>query len=485
MIASLDHFVEELERESPPNSPETEEAKSVRQAFLELMETLRGGEAVSPDDFKRALDERTSLFLGFRQEDSHEFLTTLLDILDEDYKVKPEPVEDDKQQPMETEPVDEVKVEAQVLEEIGTNSTTTKPEESNNIHQEVETASDCTEMQDPVRSEEEDGETAPAETAESNPCPNGTTTKLSTCQSFSDLQPDGIEELIYARLLDSNYNFDTAVVPATPPRCKLVGGRMTSPDLHDAVVLRKEGESVASVSTEEAQSPTPSPAESAEPSPVESYFKTEVSVRLTCESCKFTRSHVENFLHLSLEIGGDSSSVADGLRKFFAPEKREIKCEKCFCESAMQTMEITRLPRALLLHFKRFIVDVSDDYTSITYRKNQSDFQFDDNLSLDEDMGGVLADCCSQDVIVPNLLSQQQQSSPDCRRGTYHIRSVVNHIGSSAACGHYTADALRAYPDKGERQWTRFNDSYVSTVSANEAIKNSSKTAYLTMYELS
>jgi ubiquitin C-terminal hydrolase len=254
---------------------------------------------------------------------------------------------------------------------------------------------------------------------------------------------------------------------------------MTSPDPRDTIMLHEDEAPVASVANEDDQLPAPSTTGcSAPPSPIESYFNTEVRVRLTCDSCKFTRSHVENFLHLSLEIGGDSSTVADGLRKFFSPEVREVKCEKCFCETAHQTMEIERLPRALLLHFKRFIVDISDDYSSISYRKNQSSFSFDDKLEFEQDIGGVLADCVSKDVIV-------YQQNCDDHQGCYKIRSVVNHIGSSTSCGHYTADALRVYPGQPDRQWTRFNDSFVSKISATDAINNSSNTAYLVMYELS
>lgn len=216
-------------------------------------------------------------------------------------------------------------------------------------------------------------------------------------------------------------------------------------------------------------------------SPVESYLKTEVRVRLTCDSCKYTRSHTESFFHLSLEIGSDNSSVADGLRKFFAPETRELKCEKCFCATAQQTTEITRLPKALLLHFKRFIVDISDDYTSITYRKNQSDILFEDQLELSEEKGGVLGEFLANDVSMP----EEAECGDYEEDRIYQIRSVVNHIGSSASCGHYTADATRALPSGAERQWNRFNDSDVSSISPDEAMKDSSRTAYMVMYEMS
>lgn len=269
--------------------------------------------------------------------------------------------------------------------------------------------------------------------------------------------------------------------------------------------------------------------------PISSNFTTKVRVCLTCESCKFRRSHIETFLHISLDIGtesngsdndsdGDSvlnlgppssSSIREGLRKFFAPEKRDIKCEKCFHNSALQTSEITQLPRNLLFHLKRFIVDVSPDYSSISYRKDQSSVIYEERIKLEDsdddddenenqhdDEEGCLKDFMSLDC------SYSKGSA-------YEIRSVVNHIGSSASCGHYTADAkrlVRKRPSKGptetgeattsdnedsrqetneddrcdekDRQWTRFNDSYVSKISSKEAVKDASQTAYMIMYEL-
>jgi ubiquitin C-terminal hydrolase len=138
----------------------------------------------------------------------------------------------------------------------------------------------------------------------------------------------------------------------------------------------------------------------------------------------------------------------------------------------LQTTEITRLPKAILLHLKRFIVDVSPDYTSISYRKDQSEVSFD--ATLDFDVEGVLHEFLAPDVSLPP-------------GDTYAIRTVVNHIGSSASCGHYTADANRKYGNtnnNNNREWTRFNDSYVSKISSKNAIQDSCQTAYMIMYEV-
>ena len=94
---------------------------------------------------------------------------------------------------------------------------------------------------------------------------------------------------------------------------------------------------------------------------------------------------------------------------------------------------------------------------------------------------------------------------------SYKIKSVVNHIGSTAKCGHYTAEAYRkscaacTYPGSGKRSdsnghghvnvrsdvvgtkrnWNRFNDSFVSQLDKVEAMGDKSqRTAYMITFEL-
>lgn len=503
MVASLDRFPEELE-----NTPASKfHQPKLRSAFLGIMASLRAGETVTPNEFKKALDERTSLFLGYHQEDSHEFLTTLLDLLDADYRVtanetsgcdgeatavKEEDDEVDKDdKPTEFKsdgddqamPIAEAEQNCEVEEKDGhTKSEDSSPSGAETVEgSEQELLERQLHESEAYKLQKNAGECLPVTPEETQQLAEkalGSAVSHGSCASFSELKPDGIEELLNARLLvDSVQEMITA---RTPPRCKLAGGRMAS-TANNATALICEpgahtGTSSKGVSMEEDEG-----AVGTQKSPVDKYFQTEVQVRLTCESCKYTRTHRENFLHLSLEIGADSDAAAveDGVRKFFSPERREIKCEKCFCASALQTMEITRLPVALLLHLKRFIVDVSDDYSSITYRKNQSDVLFDEKLDLE----GVLSEFWSCDVSFPEGYSPLRCQQGDIKY-CYKIRSVVNHMGASAACGHYTADSLRAYPG-GCRRWNRFNDSHVTNISFHEAIRGSTGTAYMVMYELS
>ena len=480
MIASLDHFVENV-RDCHPDYLDGEDdeedrnisAVALRSAFLDMMRRLQTGETVHPGHFKTAIDERSPLFVGYRQQDSHEFLTTLLELLDDDYKKKRD--ED--------------------LEDSGESSGDVPMDQSENVSE------DAPESIGPQRVDE-----TPA-IVERRSVPK---IHRFSKSSFSKLDVDDIRLL----LQDTPFPADSmdhessspALIPLTEistipgSHCKLVGGRMStsdviltpflgsenaeseqpflsnSPQRNNGIAENDTASQLSQHSEEEDSSSTAMAV-----SPVDSYFTTEVRVRLTCNSCKYMRTHKETYRHLSLDIGSshhDSSSILGGIRNFFAPEKRELKCEKCFCPTATQTSEITKLPRALLLHFKRFIVEVSQDYSSVSYRKDQSPVHFDSCLSLDEN-AGVIGEFLASDCSLPESNRSSVSTQP-----SYSIRSVVNHIGSSAGSGHYTADAHRRYGTDNKRQWTRFNDDFVSLVDCKEVTKDSFATAYLVMYEL-
>ena len=437
-------------------------------ALVTLLQDLQKGDTVHPEEFKETMDQVSPLFVGYRQQDSHEFLITLLDLLDEEYK-----------------------------------KANAKQDQDEEMEQ--DTASECTkEDRVHITSSDDEGSNKRARTEEplqQLECPATppamNVASLPTATSFSDFNVEDIGRLLHDTQDTADERMVCSPTQSGEPKCKLVGGRMNTAD----VVLTRFGDQETQrhpqqatteqqpmvLSTAISSPAEESPASPEAISPLAEHFTTTVRVRLTCDSCKYTRCHEETFWHLSLEIAGSqtSSSVEEGLRRFFASEQREIKCEKCFCATATQTSEVCKLPRALLLHFKRFIVDVSPDYTSVTYRKNQSAVAFPDQLSLDGHMS-ILGEFMAADCTPPPPLVDSNDCSnvPSPSLSEYQLRSVVNHMGSSASCGHYTADAHRFCNSTQQRQWTRFNDSYVSSIRPTQAVEEAKQTAYMVLYEV-
>lgn len=423
MLATLDKFLKDLESQRPIDVDD--EKLVLRDELLKLASDLKSGATVQPSNFKTAIDGTSPLFVGYLQQDSHEFLTTILELLDELYKVESDEDESTNQDtpPHKADVANDIQIDEETKSGLKRNLTELCLEDiSTLLHG--------------------DGNKEESKTAEIN-----------------------------------RYNEKS--------KCKLIGGRAVVSEDASATLLKSTNPSEPNTSplVESRQNDEQHDRQNNDSSsPVDDHFATKVRSRLTCDSCKFSRSHVEKYLHLSIDVGTDSGSVEEGLRNFFAQEQREIKCEKCFCETATQRTEITRLPKALLLHFKRFIVDVSPEY-DITYRKNQSVVNFPDRLKTG--VHDVLTEFLAEDVSIPKQPQQIMVEEDDLenRPREYRIASIVNHIGSSASCGHYTADACRTYGV--EKKWTRFNDSNVTAITSSEVMsETTSKTAYMVMYEL-
>lgn len=520
--------------DSPAEASTAKEFATVLASFVDVYLRLRSGETVEPRALKQVLDQRSSLFIGYQQQDSHEFITTILDFLDEDFKkqmagrVTNDHDEESKAKKKTVKGLDEDVLEScgdseQICEEPcnlrGASEDTGLPIEAETSavsasEQIIQTSVVITKSNKRLKTTDSLAFDEDSTAQESQSCP--------IASSFSELNVDEIGHLLRGTPTAGEGEEMLLTQPASHPKCKLVGGRMSLELRHDSVVAATESNNlqeslVESPSSEnlatnqsvlstdagtsdeamegQGQVTVKQPGQCQEPrSPVDEYMTTEVRIRLTCDSCKYTRTHHEKFWHLSLELDGenDPTSVSDGLARFFAPERRELKCEKCFCETSTQTMQITRLPRALLLHLKRFIVEVSADYTSVSYRKNVSPVSFGTAMTVlepsleseselhSDEPSSILSEFLAPDCVIPKTKQQEAQllCCQPCAPTKYKLTSVVNHIGSSASCGHYTADAQR------NNEWLRFNDSSVSSISEHDATEGSSSTAYMIMYEL-
>jgi uncharacterized UBP type Zn finger protein len=127
-------------------------------------------------------------------------------------------------------------------------------------------------------------------------------------------------------------------------------------------------------------------------------------------------------------------------------------------------------PKALLLHFKRFIVTQKEN-AEMVLRKNKAKISLEDSLSI-------------------SSFFNPEQEKPN---GLYHLCGVVHHVGNTAFSGHYTTCAKRKLDEQSaepsqnvEEQWVFFDDTVgerrtISYVTGNEI---NQKNCYMALYEL-
>jgi len=201
--------------------------------------------------------------------------------------------------------------------------------------------------------------------------------------------------------------------------------------------------------------------------PTDEFFRLDVKVCLTCNSCNYTRCKEELYRHLSIEVRETEFwTVNQGLEQFFKPEVRELKCEKCESgTTATQTIEVLSRPKALLLHLKRFIVDTSG--RTMTLKKNKARIVYAQSISLDQ-------------------LQHHNDATKD--EPSYKLRGLVRHIGNTAFSGHYTANCQRRKPGSVEatktEEWVSFDDGTASVTSLPSILENekNQRTNYMMLY---
>ncbi len=119
-------------------------------------------------------------------------------------------------------------------------------------------------------------------------------------------------------------------------------------------------------------------------------------------------------------------------------------------------------PKAILLHFKRYIVTQRDN-GEMVFRKNKAKIPLKDSLSIS------------------SFFSSEEEKH-------YHLCGVVHHVGNTAFSGHYTTCAKRKLEEESvEEQWVFFNDTVgqrrtINYVTGNET---NQENCYMALYELS
>jgi len=236
--------------------------------------------------------------------------------------------------------------------------------------------------------------------------------------------------------------------------------------------------------------------------PTDDFFHLKVRVCLECNSCGYSRSKDELYRHLSIEVGNDNENdvwtVEQGLKQFFHSEKRDVKCEKCDDgKTATQTIEIISCPKALLLHFKRFIVTQELKPGNGKYDK-ESDGKSENKAAFEMVLKKNKAKILLEESLSITPFIGDKVKSPE---GLYRLCGVVHHIGNTASSGHYTSCAKRklavASDDSkaaggisdekvAEEEWVFFDDRVGRKKSLDYVVdtEKNQRNCYLALYEL-
>ena len=233
------------------------------------------------------------------------------------------------------------------------------------------------------------------------------------------------------------------------------------------------------------------------------------------------------YRHISLDIDPYCTSSVEGcIQQFFKPSELEIKCELCTCERALESREFVKLwvffhrpffifslikthstvfeltssstrPNALLLHFKRFVVDLAPNFR-LRYNKINERVEFKEDIDLypyysandpDKNPGNdpeIGYDCSG--FMFANPFAYNDPINPlkvNVEKNTgYKLKSIIHHLGRTASRGHYTADVLTR--NNCSEVWMRCSDSVVTPCTEIEDTilgQKSQKEAYMVLYE--
>lgn len=198
-------------------------------------------------------------------------------------------------------------------------------------------------------------------------------------------------------------------------------------------------------------------------------FQGQYASRLTCKVCETTSTTYQTFSVLSIPIPHDNTktacSIIDCFNEFTKIENLEVdeqwSCPHCKKKQpSTKKLTITRLPKNLIIHLKRFDNRMNKNNNLISYP-----FTLDLTDFWANDFDGRLP------TGVTNELPTRGQVPPF----NYKLYGVACHFGSLYG-GHYTA-----YVDKGiGKGWHYFDDTNFRTVkNPNEPITSN---AYVLFY---
>ncbi|ETW00287.1 hypothetical protein H310_07666 [Aphanomyces invadans] len=191
---------------------------------------------------------------------------------------------------------------------------------------------------------------------------------------------------------------------------------------------------------------------------IDSHFRGSMHYVTTCGTCHARSTKSSSFFELSVNIKGHSS-IHHSFQSYLAPEildgDNRYYCDTCHGkQDASRHIEIepATLPPTLMLHLMRFVYDVKSN----TKKKVQDAIE-------------IPLELCMSDLTsaIPPTSSSQ---------GRYRLVGVLNHRGTTASAGHYTANLF--HPTSGN--WFSFDDTQVSPIEPASFL--ASKEAYMLIY---
>ncbi|EDQ89809.1 uncharacterized protein MONBRDRAFT_24942 [Monosiga brevicollis MX1] len=247
---------------------------------------------------------------------------------------------------------------------------------------------------------------------------------------------------------------------------------------------------------------------------IPSNFGGELLHQRACTGCKRSSSWSEAFLVLSLELpsSNDPSATPPTLQKLLAtslaPEDVEYKCESCDCTTSRLTHRLSRLPRCLILHVKRFTYDLQWHSRRKLHQPIRLERSLQTSHVLARRIKGPVPVASAKSAALPDhplkrvLFQSTDEASDegqwleeastsetgiDCAvtpssgselhaASKYRIVAVTRHHGTTEG-GHYIADVL----DR-EHGWRVFDDSRVTKSDWGSVRRANERDGYLYFY---
>ncbi|KAJ6634713.1 Ubiquitin carboxyl-terminal hydrolase 8, partial [Pseudolycoriella hygida] len=183
---------------------------------------------------------------------------------------------------------------------------------------------------------------------------------------------------------------------------------------------------------------------------------------LKCCVCGCESATYESFSDISLQVPPisrvSSPDIEQCLENFFYGEYiDDWDCPKCKTKrSAIKKLDITRLPKVLVIHFKRFNVEINNDGMLVNSSKNQIHISF-------PLIGLNMAKHIAPSARTSNMPKQM-----------YNLYGVSNHYGTLTS-GHYTAFCK----SQELQRWFKFDDKKVTQLEPSNIVTSA---AYILFY---